>query len=421
MKGICQNDSKLFFNRLKLYPIKLVAIVKISLILSIELMHVGCQISHDNLYRDLSECPVVAERKQIGSHRVIVCKPELMKDTITLPLSYFTEEMQIVKLDNAPEALVAGSDVTISEKYILVKHHWDSKTPYRLFDKSGKFLTDIGAFGKGPNEYNLIVDQQIDEKNNRIYLLPSRSDKILVYDLEGNHKAPIPLFNKSIKGAIHVDGERSNVSVISLPINEDLEFVWSQHMAGGLIGGLSPGKLKIESKLALNVFSFGNSNEVDFHITHANYPQKDTLYHYDPERNRLIPQFTIDLNDPIPIHIYTELPRHYICAFAKSKQVKTGLAITFVKYCVVEKKSLKGAYLKLENDFLGNISVLRPMFAFSARYFTHNMEPSILLENLEKTLVNDKLSAEMREKLTDLNNSIKEIDNNYILFAKLKQ
>ncbi len=52
---------------------------------------VGCNQPTGNLlYRDLSECNQVAEIKQVGNHKVVVCNPDLLKDMIVLPLSYFT-------------------------------------------------------------------------------------------------------------------------------------------------------------------------------------------------------------------------------------------------------------------------------------------------------------------------------------------
>jgi hypothetical protein len=91
------------------------------------------------------------------------------------------------------------------------------------------------------------------------------------------------------------------------------------------------------------------------------------------------------------------------------------------KYYVLEKATLKGAYFKLKNDFLGDIEIESPFITFSDGYYAVNYEPANLLDKLENALTNKKMSVEMREKLTDLKNSINETDNNYILYAKLKQ
>jgi hypothetical protein len=89
---------------------------------------------------------------------------------------------------------------------------------------------------------------------------------------------------------------------------------------------------------------------------------------------------------------------------------------------IVDKKTLKGAFFKLENDFLGNIEIEWPIYSFNNGYFIRNYDPGDLFDALEKLLQSGKkLSPEMRDKLTKLKDSITDNDNNYILYAKLKE
>ena len=69
----------------------------------------------------LEKAPVVAKQQTVGTDKVAVCDFASLKDnTLTLPLSLFAEEMQIVKLDDKDEALVVRTGATIIENYILV-------------------------------------------------------------------------------------------------------------------------------------------------------------------------------------------------------------------------------------------------------------------------------------------------------------
>ncbi|MDR1865200.1 MAG: hypothetical protein LBR08_06470 [Bacteroidales bacterium] len=86
----------------------------------------------------------------------------------------------------------------------------------------------------------------------------------------------------------------------------------------------------------------------------------------------------------------------------------------------MEKSTLKGAFFKLQNDYLGGLEIGWPSYAFSNGYYVSNVEPAHLLENLEQALSNKKLTTDLRKKLTDLKNSVKETDNNYIFYAKMK-
>jgi hypothetical protein len=85
----------------------------------------------------------------------------------------------------------------------------------------------------------------------------------------------------------------------------------------------------------------------------------------------------------------------------------------------------KTAYYKLlnHNELFTNIVFIGwPSYAFSGDYYVRNVDPSNLKEELEKTLRSaNKLSPELRSKLTKLKDSITENDNNYILYAKLKK
>lgn len=54
-----------------------------------------------------------------------------------------------------------------------------------VFSREGQFLYAIDTKGKGPGEYEFLLDFTVDEKNNRLYLLDN-GRSIVVYDLDGN-------------------------------------------------------------------------------------------------------------------------------------------------------------------------------------------------------------------------------------------
>ena len=93
------------------------------------------------------------------------------------------------KLDNQDEALIGGwVRTTVSDNYILVSNK--KQTPYKLFTRDGKFVTTIGAYGEGPNEYANTYAEQLDEAHDRIYILPWQSNKLLVFDLKETLNLP---------------------------------------------------------------------------------------------------------------------------------------------------------------------------------------------------------------------------------------
>ena len=79
----------------------------------------------------LKDCPVVGQYVQVGDNKVLSCDQKLLTDTIRLPLSFFTEDMEIVKLDGRDTALVTQCGVSLSDNYILI-HSGYPPTAFKL-------------------------------------------------------------------------------------------------------------------------------------------------------------------------------------------------------------------------------------------------------------------------------------------------
>lgn len=54
----------------------------------------------------LANSPIVGQYVQAGTDKVMSCDQKLLADTVRIPLSFFTEKLEIVKLDSRDEALV---------------------------------------------------------------------------------------------------------------------------------------------------------------------------------------------------------------------------------------------------------------------------------------------------------------------------
>ena len=369
--------------------------------------------------RTIGDLPTVA--KNVNS--LILCDKSLLNETVTLPLSAFTaEELQIVKLDDSDEALVKNNAAVMSDNYILIQGM--PPMPCKLFEKkTGKFISNIGSIGQGPNEYVAIYDQQIDESNNRIYLLPWSASKILVFDLQGNALEPIPLCYSIPKGGFKVDTESGTVTVAILPFQGTQAVVWQQTIGGEMLNYIPPEHLALRPDFSNEVYMYTGGDVFDFFICPFFELRADTLYRYDVSDNKLIPLFTLDLRGSNSWHSYTESSKYFFCDLAEPKQVGENTYTTQDnRFFFVDKETLKGSYFILENDFLGNIEIEWPTYALSGDYYVYNADPGNLYDELDKQLNSGKpLTPEMREKLTTLKNSITENDNNYVLYAKLKK
>jgi hypothetical protein len=364
----------------------------------------------------------------IKNGELTVCYKSMLKDTVNIPLSSLTEDLQIVKLDDAETAIVKDNGVLISDNYILVFP--SGSIPAKLFDrKTGKYIANVGSVGQGPGEYSQpVYHVQIDEKGGRIYFLTFNARQLLSYDLQGQFKEAININAYVPKCIFKVNSADSVITFATLPFQGMKTLVWKVRN-NETIQRYPVGHLSVKVDFSNEIIGgFNDENVFDFYILNFFNLKSDSLYHYDAENNKLTPVFTIDFgNSPIPIHSYRETPGHYMGTITEAmKTVKTehGEASTTIdNYFIVDKKSLKASYFRLKNDFLGDIEIGAPVWFFSNGYFSYNYDPSVLLEQLENTLAsNKKLSEKMRAKLTELKNSINESkDNNYILYAKLKK
>lgn len=377
--------------------------------------------SHDSLSNSLDDSPVVGTFVQVGDDQVLSCDQELLTDSIHLPLSFLTEEAEIIRLDNRNEALVSESRVLVSDNYILI---WNNKqNPFKLFDRKGKFLTTIGAYGQGPNEYLNVYDANLDEKNNRIYILPWQSAQLLVYDLNGNPLPAIPLCLRAPKGTFHVNTEDSTVAVVLLPFPGIPAIAWTQDFHGNRINFIEPGHLQAPQDFSNEVSTYNNIDNIfDVNILCIMPTRVDSLYHYDFRHNRLHPCFTLNFKEePIPWHGYLELPNHYLGDASYPVQASaTSFVSSPPTTYIVDKKTGKGAFFRLYNDFLGGSEIDEVLYSFYNGYFCKNMEPANLKNILEEALQSNRLPEAKKQELAALAQSLGENDNNIILLAKLK-
>lgn len=376
----------------------------------------------------LKDCPVVAQYVQVGDDKVLSADQKLLTDTIRLPLSFFAEDMEFIKLDGRDTALVTQSGVTLTDNYILVHSGYPPKA-FKLFDRKGNYLTDVGAVGQGPGEYRSIYDAQIDEKNNRIYLMPWQTDRLLVFDMQGKALDPIPLGIRCPKAKFRVDPDKGILTVAVLPFPNTAAIIWTQDLAGKHINELAPGHLGVPWTFNNEVSYNKNLPGVfDFSLACIDPTRADSLYHYDAENNRLRPTFTFNhtTTDPIPWHGSYEWPDHFTGQYSGPPVIQQvdGRDVfvpgeTF--HYIIDKKTCKGAYFKIYNDYLGDQNVGWASMIFTNGYYTRNIEPGNLQNELEELLKKSDLSGEMRKKLTDMQNSIDPDDNNYLLIHKLKR
>jgi hypothetical protein len=368
----------------------------------------------------LNHLDVVAEKLMVGNSELISCDLGKLKDTVDIPLSYLVEDLRMIRLDNRDEALVGNSSTTVTGKHVLVRNN--RQNPYKLFNIKGEFITTIGAYGQGPNEYLNVYDDWLDEETGRIFILPWQSDKLLHFDLQGNAMETIPLKYRVPKGKFFVNSKESTVSVFLLPFAGIPVIAWTQDFNGNMIDSIPAGHLTIRPDFSNEVFSNKNTDNFDCSLFTFFEQRPDSLYHYNIANNSLDPKFTLNFKGkPWKIHWYEELPHHFIGDVTVEKKLSDNISVTeYPSKFIVDKRTLKGGFYKLYNDFLGGMPI--KWAACSNGYYVWNVEPGQLADLLTQHLDEDKtISQEDRKKLTDLLDSIDENDNSYLFYGKLRQ
>ena len=374
----------------------------------------------------IDELPVVAERVLIDGDTVIVCHPEMLTDSIALPLSHFVEDLEIVPLETSDEAYVRSTGVYVTDNYFLL--HNSRNMPFKLFTRDGKFVCNIGSSGNGRGNYGQVYDFQMDEKHNRIYIMPWSARELLVYDMQGQFQGYIPLNQPGEqiitygKPVFRVDGEREEITVASIPWKRNQHIVWVQDFKGNVLRELTSNPFQVSDTYSVETYSRQNTGAFDFSVLEY-YPQRnDTLYHYVKESNILQPVFTMSFpEDRILPHAYLEHPTCFLVTTMDGMQessLESAITYGHNEY-IIDKRTLRGGKYSVYNDFLGGTSTYWLKHS-SGGYYVRNLSPQTLKAELQEALGKDNLTPSLRKKLSTLVESIDvDRDNNYLMLGRL--
>ena len=348
--------------------------------------------------------------KDSDGNILTLCDYSKVNDTIDIPLSEWVEDCQLIRFENKDTALFKLWWPVISSNYIGIRQ---SEGAFKLFDRNGKFLHDIGKVGQGPGEYSgSIYDEIIDETADAIYLAPFfNSSKILKNNMDGTfardievgekmNKPKIALNNDGSVSMIHLCFENQS-KIFSAVIDKTGKATSYKGKAGQIVNPLD----KEGNYVGFDneIWSYKNTPEFTYMIT-----GNDTLFVYNPKDGNSKPRFTVTnlpKNETF-FSIYLELPQKYIANF-------WGKGVI-----VVDKATNDSHYVRLKNDKFGGINA---PFNFTNGYFFAMYEPALLMEKIEKRLSESSCTEKDKTVLNKLLDSLNEDDNNVMFVGKLKK
>jgi hypothetical protein len=109
-------------------------------------------------------------------------------------LSKIANSLDYIFLETTPKSLLRNIDhIALSDSFIFVNDY----TKLLQFGINGKFIRQIGSYGRGPGEYLFVNDFCIDNRNGKIYIL--NAGNLLEYNFAGLFIRSIVVEKKSTR------------------------------------------------------------------------------------------------------------------------------------------------------------------------------------------------------------------------------
>ena len=362
---------------------------------------------------------------------------EKTKGTV-MSLGDLMESYEIIRLDNRDEALIKTYPygVYVTDNYILLRPA-DVVSPVKLFTRKGRYVADIGGVGQGPGEYLYLFSWLVDEKENRIYLGPGRTDKVLVYDLKGNYLPDeVIRFGEIVhKSQIWVDYDKKNVVVVTLPFSANVNsnfaisknVCWVQNREGDIVHRIPVNHYGLIGDYSNGLVACRNVDAISFSIFEDPMlrTRPDTLYHYDAVKNIITPCFTIDhvvSENQSACTVLYETSRSYwaqVTLYPNNLSSSvSSVRLPAFNVCVSKKDGNVRRIDRFTDPLLG---LSYPYLVMQNGYVCISYEPLGLMDALDKVLAQTDWEPDVRKRTTDLRNSLHENDNDILIIGKLKQ
>ena len=118
-------------------------------------------------------------------------------------------DIEYVPLETTDEMLTEGHIQYISDNYMIFKNLGRMAGEIFIFDRQGKAVRKINRLGQSGEEYLNILGVDYDEETDELFVNSHYSDKVFVYDSEGNYKRSFDYLDGTLYDPIKIlDTER---------------------------------------------------------------------------------------------------------------------------------------------------------------------------------------------------------------------
>lgn len=384
----------------------------------------ACGSKSQNMEDEIMNMPVVGKYVTTPDrNEIMIVDYNKLNEELPFSLDNLLEDIRMVQLDSSTDEAIVGdaSLYDMTDNYYAVR----TEEQVKLFQKDGRFISNIGRRGQGPDEYKFVYDIVIDEPSNRIYLLEmGYVDYILAYDLSGRFIGRIPLPHTLHKGKMIVEGDKLMVAAMKFDLpEENYPAVWIQDLEGNIISSVDTGVTTVYPDFSNEIYLSGFSEDGlrSLHTFHYDNTTRDSLYRIT-DRIEILPNFTVDYGDKeyVPTHTYTEYPKYFVVTFFSNPSFENGQYTVPWSTAIIDKKTGRGSYVKPVFDKLGGLLYKDRMFG-STDYMVYNIEPGDLELLIDESIKsNSAMLPEQEKKLKGLLDQIDMDGNNIIIFGKFK-
>jgi len=138
-----------------------------------------------------------AEERTIFPHKVHL--PDEVQGELTT--SMFATDVQYIPLETTKNSLLrGGGQIKMNDSIIAISDN----RKLLLFSKDGTFLRQVGSSGKGPGEYSIIYDFELN--GDTIYLTSTGKRSVIKYTLDGKFQEEIEVGHQFTHFSVTADG-----------------------------------------------------------------------------------------------------------------------------------------------------------------------------------------------------------------------
>lgn len=150
------------------------------------------------------------------------------KNLKSVPASSIGKNIKYIPLETTTESILGSiNDIGTGRAKIVFSSFFifiSDGNRLLQFDRSGKFIKQIGTQGRGPGQYTQVADFCIDEKKNNIYIIGGRF--VLTFDFNGQFKESSDYEWRSLR-FMQVDSSKFIFYLGSSPVkSNDTVYSW---------------------------------------------------------------------------------------------------------------------------------------------------------------------------------------------------